>query len=67
MKDLITVILGAALIVAVLCIGPMLFLWFINTLAEQAGSSFHIAHGFWSYLASVVLMVIFAGSSKASL
>lgn len=61
-----TVILGVILIVVVICIGPALMLWAINTLAAAGGSAFYIPHGFWTYLAALVILAMVGSSSKAS-
>ena len=51
----------AVLIVLLLLISPMLLLWAINTFFEQAGSTAYIPHGFWTYLASFVVIAILRG------
>jgi len=66
MKNALLALALIALIAMLLCLCPMLFLWAINTLAEQSNVEFYIVPGFWSYLASLVLLGLFAGSNKAS-
>lgn len=56
--------IGVALIVLLVLLAPMLMLWSINTLSEQAGSSFYITHGFWSYVACFVLMGLLRGGKE---
>lgn len=52
---------GVLLIIALFLIAPFLFIWSINTLLEQSGSTYHITHNFWSYLASYVLLALVRG------
>jgi hypothetical protein len=51
-----------AIIVAIACIGPFLFIWSINTLAGLGGSDFYISHGIWSYLVALVFLLCVRGS-----
>ena len=46
------------LIIATAVIGPALFLWSVNSLAEIGGSSFYIAHSLWSYFVALIFLVI---------
>lgn len=48
-----------------LIIGPMLFLWSLNTLCEIGGSTFYIDHTVWSYLTSIVFLAVM--SAKVSI
>lgn len=52
---------GILLIIALFLVAPFLFIWSINTLLEQGGSTYHITHGFWSYLASYVMLALVRG------
>ena len=56
--------LGVVLIVCLLLLSPMLLVWAINTLSEQAGSSFYVQHGLWSYIACYVLMALLRGGKN---
>ena len=51
----------AVLIFAVLAfvLGPMISLWSINTLFEQASIVAYIPHNFWTYLAVIALVATF--------
>ena len=49
---------GILLILVVLCIGPMIFLWALNTLSELGGSTFYINHSIWSYFVSIVFLAV---------
>jgi hypothetical protein len=53
------------LIILALILGPAMFLWAVNTLADAGGSDFYIPHGFWTYLASLALAMFIGGSSKS--
>jgi len=58
-------VIGIALLfVVVIFIGPMLFLWSINSLAELGGSSFYIEHSVWSYFVSLVFLAVMKASSS---
>lgn len=59
----IKITLSVLLIIAAVCLGPMLFLWAINTLAELGGATFYINHSVWSYFVSIILIAIVRGSS----
>jgi hypothetical protein len=48
------------------CLTPLLVLWALNTLSEQANLGWYIPHSFWTYVATFVLAVIFGGSSSPS-
>lgn len=55
-------IAAGTLVIAVLIfsfiIGPVIFLWSLNTLFEQAGSSTYIPHNFFTYLACYGIFLI---------
>jgi hypothetical protein len=53
------------LIIAILLIGPMLFLWSINSLSELGGSSFYIDHSVWSYVVSLVFLAVMKASADS--
>jgi len=57
---------GVALILLLLCIGPALLLWSVNSLAEIGGVSFYIEHSLWSYWVSFVFLITVRGSSSGS-
>ncbi len=59
-------VIGVILLVAfVLAIGPMLFLWSVNSLAELGGAQFYIEHSAWSYFVSLVFLVVIGASSSS--
>jgi hypothetical protein len=61
---------GAGLVVAVIILafvlGPMLTLWALNTISEVAAFGWYIPHGWWTYLAVWVLMVVWKSSSSTT-
>ena len=55
---------GAAavtLVIAIICVGPMISLWVINWMAELGGSDFYIEHNLWSYCVTLVGLIIVKG------
>jgi len=58
------VALVIVLFILVLLIAPFFTIWAVNTIAEQAGTDFYIPHSFWSYVATLVILILFSGSSK---
>lgn len=64
MKEFLTVGFGLALIVAILCISPLVILWSINTLSFAAGLSFYIPHSISTYLAVIGLLLFLKGNVK---
>lgn len=52
------VILVIAMILGAVILGPLLFIWSVNSLAELGGSDFYIGHSVWSYFVSVVFLTI---------
>lgn len=58
MSDGIKIGLIIGLVLLLLCVGPMLFLWSVNSLAELGGSGFYIGHSIWSYFVTLVFLAI---------
>jgi succinate dehydrogenase/fumarate reductase cytochrome b subunit len=54
------------LVVFVLCIGPMVFLWSVNSLAELGGAKFYIEHSLWTYFVSLVFLSVMKASASSS-
>jgi hypothetical protein len=50
------------LIIAIICLAPMLFLWSVNSLAELGGVNFYIEHTAWSYFVSLIFIIITRGN-----
>ncbi|MNQ14492.1 hypothetical protein D3C85_274450 [compost metagenome] len=42
-------------------LSPMLSLWSLNTISEQAGMGWYVPHNFWTYLSVYGLAVVFKG------
>ena len=51
-------------IVILLCIAPMILLWCLNTLSEQGDLGYYIPHNFWTYLASIGILVYIRGGKS---
>ena len=49
-------------ILLLLCLGPALFLWSFNSLAEIANVDVYIEHGLWSYWVTAVFLFCVRGS-----
>lgn len=62
MKGLLGGTLFVAFIGLALILSPLLLLWGINTMSEQAGSSFYIPHNLWTYLAAYAVTAVLRGS-----
>ena len=50
------VLLVIGLIILLLIIGPAVFIWGVNELLEQAGSTYQIPWNFWTWLAAFFVM-----------
>lgn len=51
------------LILALICLFPMLFLWALNSLAEAGGSAFYIKHTIWNYFLALIFLMCVRGES----
>ena len=49
------VLMFFVIVAVIFCIGPMIFLWALNTLFEQGSIPAYIPHNFWTYLATFCL------------
>jgi hypothetical protein len=64
MKELLGVA-GAFVFIALLwCLSPLIVLWSINTIAEEASSALYIPHTFWTYICTFLIVVTLRGSSS---
>jgi len=52
------------LVVAVICLVPMVTLWCLNSLSEAGGSSFYIDHSLYNYILAFVLVGLVRGGSS---
>lgn len=66
MKTAMIVGLVILLVLAALCVVPMVALWCINSLAEAGGSGFYIPHTAWNYVMTFVLLILVNGSAGTS-
>jgi len=51
------------LLVFLVALGPLVFLWGVNELLEQAGTVYQIPFNFWSWLAAFAVTFSVAGRS----
>jgi fatty-acid desaturase len=49
------------LIIALICIVPMIAIWAINSFADAGGSSFYIEHGLWNYFLCLIMLILVRG------
>lgn len=63
-KGFVTVLFVGFVVVAACCIAPMLFLWCVNTLAEESGTQFYIPHTLWTYFVSLIFIMLFNAKSS---
>jgi hypothetical protein len=69
MEKLIEVVFSVGIvivIIAAVCLAPMIFLWSINTLAALGGAEFYIPHTVWSYWVTVCFLVVIKGINSNS-
>jgi hypothetical protein len=52
------------LLIVLILLTPLLVLWGLNTLSEQAGLGWYIPHNLWTYLAVYALKLAIAGNRK---
>ena len=65
MQNIITILTIAAIILLFILLGPFVTIWSINTLLEQAGITTQIPHNFWTYLSSLLLILIFNSNGQS--
>ena len=61
-----TVLLAMFVFLFAFWVGPLVLLWSINTLAEEANVKFYIPHNIWTYLACFGIFLTLKGSSVFS-
>ena len=54
---------GVLVFLLFLLVFPVLFLWFINSMAEAGGSTFYIEHTLWNYWVAFVGGLLLKGGS----
>lgn len=68
LKDLLKGGLGIGfivfLVVATICLVPMVTLWCLNSLSEAGGSSFYIDHSLYNYFLAFVFVALMRGGSS---
>ena len=58
MKEFLGVI-GVFILIALLCcFSPLIVLWSINTIAEEASIAFYIPHTVWTYICTFLIVII---------
>ena len=58
MNEFAKLALVAVIVLLVLCIAPFLGIWAVNTILEQSGVATQIPHNGWTYLATIVFLVV---------
>jgi len=66
MNKSLIVILIIALVIVGLLLSPLLGLWALNTISEEAKLGWYIPHTFWTYVSVWVLMILLRGSYSSS-
>ena len=66
MKELLGATGIVIIIALVWCISPLIVLWCINTIAEEAKIALYIPHTVWTYICTFLIVVTFRGSSSKS-
>ena len=64
MEEVLKIALIVLVVVLVIILGPMIFLWSVNSLAELGGANFYIAHSIWSYFVTFVFLVVMKASKS---
>jgi hypothetical protein len=59
-------LLLVGLIVVAFVLGPLLTLWALNTLSEEAKFGWYIPHSFWTYVSVWALMIAWRTPSSSS-
>lgn len=61
-------ILGAGSVLVLIgllwCICPMVVLWSINVISEEATLGFYIPHTVWTYISTIIIVAALRGSSS---
>ena len=52
------------LVVFLIIVAPLVSLWGLNTISEQAGFGWYVPHNVWTYLSVYALAVPFGRSTK---
>jgi hypothetical protein len=50
------------LVVLVILLAPLLAIWGVNTISEQASMGWYIPHNVWTYLSIYALSAVFKGA-----
>ena len=66
MNKSLVVVLIIALVIVGLLLSPLLGLWALNTISEEAKFGWHIPHTFWTYISVWVLMILVRGGYSSS-
>jgi len=59
-------LLFVGLIVFAFVLGPLLTLWALNTISEEAKFDWYIPHTVWTYISIWALLIVWNGSSSSS-
>lgn len=66
MNDIAKLLLVVAIFVVVLCISPLLAIWSVNTILEQSGVATQIPHNGWTYLSTIILLMVGKSNVKVT-
>jgi len=64
MNNAIAVFLVIALVVIALILSPLITLWALNTISEEAKMGWYIPHTIWTYIPIWVLTILWRGSAN---
>lgn len=66
MNDIAKIAIIAVIVLLALCIAPFFGIWAVNTILEQSGVATQIPHNGWTYLATLVLMMVLKTNVKVA-
>ena len=63
--EILGVLTGVGVIIAILLLGPLILLASINTLAEYSTTDFYIPHNIWTYLSVYGILIVMNAKPQA--
>lgn len=63
MSSFLSAGLFVCLVFLLLLLSPLVSLWALNTISEQAHFGWYIPHNFWTYLSVYALAAVFRGGT----
>lgn len=66
MNDIAKIAIVAVIVLLALCIAPFLGIWAVNTILEHSGVATQIPHNGWTYLATLVLLMVLKTNVKVA-